>query len=171
MLISPGDNTVLSFVCCRDDLQDYDPFDDGGFCRCVLGLRNWVLCWEVEGVEACMGRGTCMFVTGKHFTLSPPGVLPMCSRTKSACTTQCADTASSIASRLFCIMQTVRSTAAHGLCLKARLLLLLRLLVYPSCHTAAVVGRSRFWLFLSYMVSFASVVGAVWVLMQHYGEQ
>jgi hypothetical protein len=68
-------------------------------------------------------------------------------------------------------MQTVRSTAAPGLCLKARLLLLLRLLVYPSCHTAAVVGRSRFWLFLSYMVSFASVVGAVWVLMQHYGEQ
>lgn len=30
--------------------------------------------------------------------------------------------------------------------------------------------RSRFWLFLSYVVSFASVVGAVWVLMQHYGE-
>lgn len=31
--------------------------------------------------------------------------------------------------------------------------------------------RSRFWLFISYIVSFASVVGAVWVLMQHYGEQ
>ena len=28
--------------------------------------------------------------------------------------------------------------------------------------------RSRFWLFLSYVVSFASVVGAVWVLLQHY---
>eukprot|EP00882_Tetradesmus_deserticola_P003957 GHRQ01004183.1.p1 GENE.GHRQ01004183.1~~GHRQ01004183.1.p1 ORF type:complete len:172 (+),score=21.30 GHRQ01004183.1:184-699(+) len=28
--------------------------------------------------------------------------------------------------------------------------------------------RSRFWLFLSYVVSFGSVVGAVWVLMQHY---
>lgn len=28
--------------------------------------------------------------------------------------------------------------------------------------------RSRFWLFLSYVVSFASVVGSVWVLMQHY---
>lgn len=31
--------------------------------------------------------------------------------------------------------------------------------------------RSRFWLFLSYVVSFGSVVGAVWVLMQHYGER
>ena len=29
--------------------------------------------------------------------------------------------------------------------------------------------RSRFWLFVSYMVSFASIVGAVWVLLQHYG--
>jgi hypothetical protein len=29
--------------------------------------------------------------------------------------------------------------------------------------------RSRFWLFISYMVSFASLVGAVWVLAQHYG--
>jgi hypothetical protein len=43
------------------------------------------------------------------------------------------------------------------------LLLLLLLLLLP-------LRRSRFWLFLSYVVSFASVVGAVWVLMQHYGE-
>jgi len=28
--------------------------------------------------------------------------------------------------------------------------------------------RSRFWLFLSYLVSFAAVIGSVWVLMQHY---
>ena len=28
--------------------------------------------------------------------------------------------------------------------------------------------RSRFWLFISYIVSFASVVGAVWVLLGHY---
>eukprot|EP00879_Flechtneria_rotunda_P003907 GHRR01004147.1.p1 GENE.GHRR01004147.1~~GHRR01004147.1.p1 ORF type:complete len:170 (+),score=25.44 GHRR01004147.1:115-624(+) len=28
--------------------------------------------------------------------------------------------------------------------------------------------RSRFWLFLSYIVSFSAVVGSVWVLMQHY---
>jgi hypothetical protein len=67
------------------------------------------------------------------------------------------------------------STAGHWLCLiEARLLLLLLLrplLACLCCCTAAFVGRSRFWLFLSYMVSFASVVGAVWVLMQHYGEQ
>jgi hypothetical protein len=31
--------------------------------------------------------------------------------------------------------------------------------------------RSRFWLFLSYVVSFASLVGAVWVLTQHYGAR
>ena len=31
--------------------------------------------------------------------------------------------------------------------------------------------RSRFWLFVSYIVSFASIVGAVWVLLQHYGER
>lgn len=30
--------------------------------------------------------------------------------------------------------------------------------------------RSRFWLFLSYVVSFASLIAAVWVLVQHYGE-
>ena len=45
------------------------------------------------------------------------------------------------------------------------LLVLLLLLLLPPC-----LCRSRFWLFLSYVVSFASVVGAVWVLMQHYGE-
>ena len=31
-----------------------------------------------------------------------------------------------------------------------------------------VFCRSRFWLFISYIVSFASVVGAVWVLLGHY---
>lgn len=31
-----------------------------------------------------------------------------------------------------------------------------------------VFCRSRFWLFISYVVSFASVVGAVWVLLGHY---
>ncbi len=31
--------------------------------------------------------------------------------------------------------------------------------------------RSRFWLFVSYVVSFGSIVGAVWVLLQHYGER
>lgn len=28
--------------------------------------------------------------------------------------------------------------------------------------------RTRFWLFLSYIVSFGSLIGAVWVLAQHY---
>ncbi len=31
-----------------------------------------------------------------------------------------------------------------------------------------VFCRSRFWLFLSYVVSFASVIGAAWVLLQGY---
>ena len=31
-----------------------------------------------------------------------------------------------------------------------------------------VFCRSRIWLFISYMVSFASVAGAVWVLLGHY---
>jgi hypothetical protein len=31
-----------------------------------------------------------------------------------------------------------------------------------------VFCRSRFWLFISYVVSFASVAGAVWVLLGHY---
>ena len=31
-----------------------------------------------------------------------------------------------------------------------------------------VFCRSRFWLFISYVVSFASVVGAVWGLLGHY---
>ena len=31
-----------------------------------------------------------------------------------------------------------------------------------------VFCRSRFWLFISYVVSFASVVGAGWVLLGHY---
>jgi hypothetical protein len=30
------------------------------------------------------------------------------------------------------------------------------------------VCRSRFWLFLSYLVSFAALTGSVWVLLQHY---
>jgi hypothetical protein len=30
--------------------------------------------------------------------------------------------------------------------------------------------RSRFWLFISYIVSFGAVAGAVWVLLQDYGE-
>ena len=34
-----------------------------------------------------------------------------------------------------------------------------------QCHCC----RSRFWLFISYVVSFGAVVGAVWVLLQHYG--
>jgi hypothetical protein len=29
--------------------------------------------------------------------------------------------------------------------------------------------RSRFWLFISYIVSFGAVAGAVWVLLQDYG--
>ena len=31
-----------------------------------------------------------------------------------------------------------------------------------------VFCRSRFWLFISYVVSFASVAGSVWVLLGHY---
>jgi hypothetical protein len=31
--------------------------------------------------------------------------------------------------------------------------------------------RSRFWLFISYIVSFGAVAGAVWVLLQDYGKQ
>lgn len=30
--------------------------------------------------------------------------------------------------------------------------------------------RSRFWLFISYIVSFGAVAGAVWVLLQDYGK-
>lgn len=31
-----------------------------------------------------------------------------------------------------------------------------------------VFCRSRFWLFISYVVSFAAIVGSVWVLLQDY---
>lgn len=33
---------------------------------------------------------------------------------------------------------------------------------------AGAVCRSRSWLFLSYLVSFAALTGSVWVLLQHY---
>ncbi len=37
-----------------------------------------------------------------------------------------------------------------------------------SC--ALCMRRPRFWLFVSYIVSFGAIVGAVWVLIEHYGE-
>jgi hypothetical protein len=41
---------VLLQLCCRDDLQDYDPFDDGGFCRYVMGLGSCRLGCVAVGV-------------------------------------------------------------------------------------------------------------------------
>ncbi|KXZ55178.1 hypothetical protein GPECTOR_3g324 [Gonium pectorale] len=35
----------------------------------------------------------------------------------------------------------------------------------------ATFCRSRLWLFASYVVSFASIVAAVWVMIAHYGKQ
>mmetsp|Transcript_31909 Transcript_31909/g.70919 ORF Transcript_31909/g.70919 Transcript_31909/m.70919 type:complete len:167 (+) Transcript_31909:95-595(+) len=35
---------------------------------------------------------------------------------------------------------------------------------------AASFCRTRFWLFVSYVVSFASIVSAVWVMIQHYSS-
>jgi len=31
--------------------------------------------------------------------------------------------------------------------------------------------RPRFWLFVSYVVSFAAVIGSVWVMIAHYGNK
>lgn len=39
---------------------------------------------------------------------------------------------------------------------------------YDPFDDGGGVCRSRFWLFLSYLVSFAALTGSVWVLLQHY---
>lgn len=65
----------------------------------------------------------------------------------------------------------VASHSQHYVCWALLLPVMLLLLNWSACLPACLcTHRSRFWLFLSYVVSFASVVGAVWVLMQHYGE-
>ena len=39
---------------------------------------------------------------------------------------------------------------------------------YDPFDDGGGVCRSRSWLFLSYLVSFAALTGSVWVLLQHY---
>lgn len=124
--VDPSDTHRCCTSCTRDDLQDYDPFDDGGFCRCV-----WWVCggW----VSVCTRQVLCCKLVEGGGASCPQA-------------------------------NTDSNPFPFLLCLPLPLLLL-----PPSTTTATT--RSRFWLFLSYVVSFASVVGAVWVLMQHYGEQ
>jgi hypothetical protein len=55
--------------CCRDDLQDYDPFDDGGFCRCehrqtaaaiaTAAAAAAATAWELSCISSVVALQAC----------------------------------------------------------------------------------------------------------------
>jgi hypothetical protein len=148
----------------REELTEADPWDDAaGFCRCGGG-------GGVELVGTGRGGGTLSTHSSLMYVQAAqdgPGHASNRTQQESACN-------SKVTRHLGRPVGASGRELVTELCLgdgcscSSPVLILRVLVASPAGHLH--LRRPRFWLFVSYCVSFASIIGSVWVMIDHYGE-